>query len=283
VKLFSTAILLMVGLLLQQAPAVSSAEPAASMPPLAQAHAHNDYAHPRPLLDALDHGFCNVEADIFLVDGQLLVGHTRKEVKPERTLRGLYLDPLLARVKENRGSVYPHADGTAGTPFTLLIDIKTDAEPAYALLDKTLAEYAEMLTEVQDGKVTPRAVTVVVSGARPIETIQAQSHRFVGIDGRMEDLDSTLAADLMPLVSDNWALQFRWRGKGEMPAAEQAKLTDAVTRAHAHGRKVRFWGTPENEAIWRTLRDSGVDLINTDNLAGLEKFLRAGAAPQKAN
>src|SRR5207237_4622701 len=40
--------------------------------PLIHAHAHNDYEHTRPLLDALDHGFCSVEADIHLVDGKLL-------------------------------------------------------------------------------------------------------------------------------------------------------------------------------------------------------------------
>ncbi len=36
---------------------------------LSQAHAHNDYHHALPLLDALAHGFCSVEADVFLVDG----------------------------------------------------------------------------------------------------------------------------------------------------------------------------------------------------------------------
>ena len=36
--------------------------------PLPRAHAHNDYLHQRPLLDALDNGFCSVEADISLVD-----------------------------------------------------------------------------------------------------------------------------------------------------------------------------------------------------------------------
>lgn len=40
--------------------------------PLIQAHSHNDYEHARPLFDALDLGFCNVEADIYLVDGKLL-------------------------------------------------------------------------------------------------------------------------------------------------------------------------------------------------------------------
>ena len=42
--------------------------------PLFQAHAHNDYEHARPLHDALEHGFWSVEADIYLVDGELFQG-----------------------------------------------------------------------------------------------------------------------------------------------------------------------------------------------------------------
>jgi hypothetical protein len=59
-----------------------SAPPAAVEParPLPQAHAHNDYEHRRPLLDALSHGFTGVEADIYLVDGKLLVAHNRGDV-----------------------------------------------------------------------------------------------------------------------------------------------------------------------------------------------------------
>src|SRR5215475_7710089 len=74
--------------------------------PLVRVHAHNDYEHKRPLFDALDHGFCSVEADIYLVDGALLVAHDRDQVKPERTLQALYLDPLRERVKTNGGRVY---------------------------------------------------------------------------------------------------------------------------------------------------------------------------------
>src|SRR5271154_2391532 len=69
-------------------------QPTAPITPLRHTHAHNDYEHTRPLFDALDQGFTSVEADIYLVDGQLLVGHTRSSLKPERTLEKLYLDPL---------------------------------------------------------------------------------------------------------------------------------------------------------------------------------------------
>src|SRR2546421_12875443 len=92
----------------------ASAAPATPRP-LVHAHAHNDYEHARPLLDALDHGFCSIEADVWLVDGNLLVAHDRDKVKPDRTLRALYLDPLRERVRRNGGGRYP-----AGPPAILL-------------------------------------------------------------------------------------------------------------------------------------------------------------------
>ncbi|TAE61046.1 MAG: hypothetical protein EAZ89_00925, partial [Bacteroidetes bacterium] len=80
--------------------------------PLAAAHAHNDYEHKRPLWDALDRGFTSVEADIWLINNELYVSHTRP-VKPDslRTLRRLYLDPLARRVSDYGGAVYPAYPG----------------------------------------------------------------------------------------------------------------------------------------------------------------------------
>src|SRR5688572_24752148 len=81
---------------------------AAEVRPLVRGHSHNDYFRKRPLLDALDHGICSVEADIYLVDGALLLGHDLKDVKPERTLQALYLDPLRERARANGGRVFPN-------------------------------------------------------------------------------------------------------------------------------------------------------------------------------
>src|SRR6187431_3368484 len=94
--------------------------------PLPNAHAHNDYAHTHPLFDALDHGFSSVEADVFLVDGNLLVGHDREALRPGRTLESLYLAPLAAQIRQNNGHVYSLA-----TRFFLLIDIKDDPKQTY--------------------------------------------------------------------------------------------------------------------------------------------------------
>src|SRR5438093_2886104 len=129
--------------------------------PLPHAHAHNDYEHARPLFDALDHGFCSIEPDIYLVDGQLLVAHDRRDVKPERTLQALYLDPLLERVRQNGGRVYRD-----GPSITLLIDVKSDAEKTYSLLRDVLLEYAPMLSKFYPDKTETNAVTVIISGNR---------------------------------------------------------------------------------------------------------------------
>lgn len=237
--------------------------------PLTHAHAHNDYLHPRPLDDALAHGFTSVEADVFLVDDELLVAHTRSEIRPDRTLKRLYLDPLRKRAEAGGGRVWPD-----GPELTLLVDIKADGEAAYRRLARLLAEYDDIVSVVRAGRLEPRAVTVVVSGERAWQTISADSPRCVGIDGRLTDLGSDLPSHLVTLISDNWQLNFRWRGEGEFPPAEREKLRDIVGRAHDRGRRVRFWATPEKASLWRELLAADVDLINTDDLAGLQRFLR---------
>ncbi len=236
--------------------------------PLRNAHAHNDYEHKRPLFDALDYGFCSVEADVFLVDNQLLVGHARADLKPERTLEKLYLDPLRERIRTNGGRVYRD-----GPTIFLLIDVKTEAKPTYVALDKVLARYADILSITRAGKFEPSAITVVVSGNRASDLIAAQEVRYAGIDGRLSDLESTVPSHLMPWISDRWTFNFSWRGEGTMPERERTKLQDIVRKAHQHGRLVRFWATPETVAVWKELRAAGVDLINTDKLDELQRFL----------
>ena len=237
--------------------------------PLIHAHAHNDYLHARPLLDALDHGFCSVEADVWLVNGRLLVAHDHDKVKPERTLQALYLDPLCERVKRNGGSVYP-----SGPPVTLLIDVKSDGEATYPVLREVLNRYPEILTVFLPDTTEDTAVTVIVTGNRARAQMQAEHQRHAAYDGRLDDLDGNESRHFIPLVSSNWTLSFKWRGVGEFPSEERRKLKELVDKAHAQGRRVRFWSAPDSPPGWRELLAAGVDLINTDNLDGLQKFLR---------
>ncbi|BCW56102.1 MULTISPECIES: phosphatidylinositol-specific phospholipase C/glycerophosphodiester phosphodiesterase family protein [unclassified Arthrobacter] len=247
--------------------------------PLAGTHAHNDYEHDRPLFDALEHGFTSVEADVWLVDGELRVAHDLADAKQGVTLESLYLDPLQDLVRSQPGhSVYPQWDGS----LQLLIDIKSEGEATYAAVEQELSEHRGIMSRYTNGNVKTGPVTAVISGNRPLATMQAQTQRFSFYDGRSTDLASGLPAALMPLVSDNWTKLFTWQGVGPMPESERTKLR-AFVATHANGYRVRFWATPDQpgaarDAVWTELADAGVDHINTDDLAGLQQFLTARGA-----
>ncbi|MCH8119876.1 MAG: hypothetical protein IIC00_09130 [Planctomycetes bacterium] len=252
----------------------------AGLTPLRRAHAHNDYEHDRPLYDALDHGFTSVEADIHLVDGQLYVAHDSDKITPNRTLRSLYLEPLSRRIAQNAvlgtpdgGRVYPN-----GPQFTLFIDIKTEAVATYKVLSKMLAEYESIFTTFDSNGRTDKAVVAIVSGNRPRGLMESEAIRYAGYDGRLEDLESDAPASLIPVISDNWTKHFSFNGTGSMPAKERQKLKKIVETAHKKGQRVRFWATPDKpsqarQTLWRELLSNDVDLINTDDLAGLQQFL----------
>lgn len=258
-------------LALASAVALRAAEPAVTA--LTQVHAHNDYEHPRPLFDALDQGFTSVEADIYVVDGKLLVAHDRRDVKLERTLQSLYLDPLRTRVQANGGRVFRDAP-----EFFLLIDFKTAAGPTWEVLRDVLKSHADLLTEFRGDTVERRAVTVILTGNSPREQLAAEPVRLAALDGRLPDLARNPSARLVPWISEDWWSHFKWNGVGDMPEAEKTRLREIVAKAHEQGRKVRFYGGPDVPAMWREHLAAGVDLINTDKLAELRRFLLAPAA-----
>ncbi|KGN39253.1 hypothetical protein N803_01835 [Knoellia subterranea KCTC 19937] len=245
-----------------------------SVQPLERAHAHNDYEHDRPLLDALDHGFTSAEADVWLVDGELYLGHDGPDL--DRTLRAEYLEPLAQRFRENGGSI--HRGWRAD--FRLLIDVKSEGTAAWPVIERQLTAYPQLFSVYRNGRAHERAVTAVISGNRDLAAMQAATTRFSFYDGRMSDLGGPLDTSLVPLISDNWTKFFTWQGIGPMPEAERARLQQIVATAHANGQQVRFWATPDlalpnREALWRELVAADVDVLNTDDLAGLQDFLLA--------
>ena len=47
---------------------------------------------------------------------------------------------------------------------------------------------------------------------------------------------------------------------------DRGRLSAIVDKAHAKGRRVRFWGAPESSAFLTGMLDAGVDLLNVDDL-----------------
>src|SRR5688572_21320374 len=198
--------------------------------PLRHAHAHNDYEHKRPLFDALECGFCSVEADVWLVDGKLLVAHDRNRVKPERTLESLYLEPLRERVRRHGGRVYP-----TGAEFILLVDVKSDAGETYAALRDVLKEYADMLTGFRSGSTATNAVTVIISGNRDRSAMANEAVRYAALDGRLEDLDSSASTHFIPLVSESWTRIFNCGAADQCPKKKNKNCNKWLRKAKARG------------------------------------------------
>jgi hypothetical protein len=240
----------------------------AQYPLIPQGHSHNDYKHKHPLQDALDNGFMSVEADIFLRNGQLLVAHTVFGMRGKNTLKNLYLEPLRKRIKEQGGRVYRKGP----LEFELMIDLKDGGWDMMLALKKQLQEYEDMLTVYKDGKKIPGAVRIILSGGQNPHDYKLDNPRLFSSDGGLPAFDTSLDSSLVPRVSVNYRSQFKWRGKGPMPADEKLRLQQMMANAKAYGRKSRLYGTPNKEAIWKEQLDAGQYWLNIDDLARFRKF-----------
>lgn len=240
--------------------------------PFYNAFSHNDYAHERPLQEALELGFNCVEADCYLVDGRMVVAHDLPDDTAEyRYLESLYLQPLFDRIRANGGKVYADAD----RPFKLMIDIKRRGDEFYAALLPLLEANAEMFCCVDSaGNIHEGPILLFFSGARPMETLPTQTTtRYAFLDGKFEDLGKNIPASLMPVVSNDYREYLSWDGEGIMPEEQVAIVRNLVERAHAEGKQIRFWGAPDTEAWTRLQLAEGVDIVGVDDLPALAAIL----------
>jgi len=239
--------------------------------PLLNAFAHNDYWHKHPLYDALDNGYTNVEADVYLHKGKLVVTHLFPVINHHRTLEKLYLKPLYDYVNQNNGKVYEGYDN----PIILMIDIKSDANKTYAMLKPLLEKYRSLLSGYENGKLVLRPVRVVLSGHKPYDLLRDDKNRLAFIDEDLRKIprDTSDKQNIFTMASCKYSKLLKWKGSGTLSDQEKQRLCSYVSMAHHCGAKVRLWASPDNKNVWRELLQCGVDLINTDNLVRLKNFL----------
>ena len=233
------------------------------------AFSHNDYWRENPLEDALAFRFNCVEADLWLIDGELYVSHERPEPNPAITFENLYLKPLIARIQANGGKVYPGSD----RPFYLMVDCKAQGEEMYKVLKKQMEPYKEYFCSVENGEYKEGAVLFFLSGDRPAKSLPKETSRFTFLDGQIKDLGKGIPASLAPVVSDNYADFFTWNGEGEMPENQLNKMREIIGKVHEEGKLFRWWGAPDTEAFKRFFIQEGVDLVGADELGGLYNVL----------
>ena len=229
-------------------------------------HSHNDYEQAIPFWMAWQEKFGSIEADIFLQDGRLLVGHNREEIKAGRTLEEYYVKPLLSCVEKNNG--YPYADSSRR--LQMLIDIKADSVAALDALVTLLDKYPVLIH-------CPN-IKWVISGNRPSPAVYISYPSFIAFDGILGQEYTPEALSRIVMMSDNLRRFTRWNGQTELPAAEKKAIQDAVLRAHEQHLPVRFWEAPDTPAAWNQLMQLHADYINTDHIRELATYLneRAG-------
>lgn len=226
-----------------------------------QIFAHNDYVRAKPFYTAYELGVGYIEADVYLIDGKLLVAHQRREIDARRTLDSLYLKPLLEQVRKNGGSAYPDH----GKQLTLMIDLKTEGVPTLNALVARLKAYPSLLA--------CSGLHFMISGNVPDPEVWKNYPSFITIDGRPGVSYTADQLDRVAMISTSFRDHASWNGEEPMSAGTLKKLRDLIDDAHAKGKKFRFWATPDSKSAWKEQMRLKFDVILTDDVAALAAFM----------
>lgn len=226
---------------------------------VANAHAHNDYMHPVPFHTAFNAGFGSIEADVFPVNGVLLVAHSDTALQSKNTLKDLYLDPLLQELKHHKDR-----------KVNLLIDIKKNYKPSLQLLIKELEPLKKYLFSYNDKS---KPLTILISGERPPPAEYKNYPGYIFFDDDLRLHHTAQEWKRVGLVSLSFERYSSWNGKGELPEKDKDVLKNVIDSVHRAGKKIRFWAAPDNENSWATQMKLGVDFIGTDKIQQLSEFL----------
>ncbi len=151
------------------------------------------------MYDAISAGCISVEADIWLFDNELFVGHDTSSLTRNRTLRNLYLNPIIDILeKQNPSTNFTNPDNTVNGIFdtdpsqqlTLLIDFKMDGPTTWPFLIDQLKPLLQRgyLTTFNGTAIVPGPVTIVGTGNTPFSLVTANSTRHIFFDAPLDQM-----------------------------------------------------------------------------------------------
>jgi alkaline phosphatase len=225
----------------------------------ANAHAHNDYEHPIPFYTAFQAGFGSIEADVFPLNGVLVVAHSKSDIKPQRTLKALYLDPLLKELSTDKSQ-----------RVALLIDIKEDYKASLSLLVQELETLRQYLSTPEKSN----ALTIRISGTRPPAGEYINYPSFIFFDDDLKLKHSTEQWRRVDLVSLPFYKITTWKGEDDISRKDRKAIRHIIDSVHSAGKPIRFWAAPDTEASWKLQMKLHADLIGTDKIDELARYLQ---------
>ena len=225
----------------------------------ANAHSHNDYLNDMPFYRAYNAGFGSIEADVFPVNGVLVVAHSKSEIKPERTLRTMYLMLILKELT---------ADESRNV--SLLVDIKEDYKTVLPLLIKEVEGYEKYISTPN---LTNR-LTIVISGNRPPPNEYKNYPDFIFFDDDLKLQHTPDEWNRVGLVSLPFYKISTWKGEDEINRKDKKAVRQIIDSVHSANKPIRFWAAPDTQASWNLQMKLHVDLIGTDKIEELANVLR---------
>ncbi len=229
---------------------------------LTNAHSHNDFEQQHPFYQAYQERFGSLEADIFLFNKAILVGHDSSQLTPSRNLENLYLQPMAESIKRNGGSIY--ADSSRRLQF--LIDLKTDGLITLPVLLTVLEKYPSIIHN--------RTIRIVISGSRPADSLFHRYPSYIWFDGRLGQSYPAKTLSRIAMLSESFSKFSKWKDPLQtFPEEDKQKIQKAVAQAHGLNKTVRLWAIPDHQQGWKEMMKLEVDFLNTDRIADLADFL----------
>ena len=252
-------------------------------------HSHNDYWRRAPLYSALAVGCVSIEADIWLTAGnELLVGHSWRSTMQHRTLRSLYLDPLINILDKLNVTVASEHIKEAGVfdidptvSTVLLIDFKSDGHKTWPVLLEQIQPLRnrDWLT-YYDGSVLHRGpLTIVGTGNTPFNLVQQNpTDRYVFFDAPLlsvAEVQYNTTNSYYASVDMKKAIGYIWFNR--LSAKQVEKLAGHIHDADAKGLKSRYWGEPRwpislRDKVLFKLTELGVGILNVDDLTSATRW-----------
>ena len=225
----------------------------------ANAHSHNDYLNPVPFYLAYRSRFGSIEADIFPVNGSLYVAHKKEDIHPQRTLKNLYIDPLLAALASD-----------SLRHLQLLVDVKENYLAALLLLTRELEPLKPWLAIPGE----PNRLTIPIIGLRPPPSEYKNYPSFIYFDDDLKLSHSAEEWNRVGLVSLPFDKISLWNGTGSINRKDKRLLRHKIDSVHAAGKPIRFWAAPDTDIAWKQQQKLHVDLIGTDRIEELGNLLQ---------
>ena len=229
---------------------------------VADAHSHNDYKNSIPFYRAYMDGFGSMEADVYAINGQLLVAHEEREITPARSLKAMYIEPLITNLKKD-----------TGRHLRLLIEIKKD----YTITLPLVLKEMQPLKKYFSYPGHPGRLSIVMTGAVPPGRVMLGYPVWLNFDvGHLSGYTPKELKKIELVSADFWEYS-KWDGKSQLKEQDITRLKGIIDSAHAFGKKIRFYGTPDTPLCWKKMIELDTDVINTDHLDELADFLNKKA------